>query len=486
MRACYGCNYFCKWGETLIEKWLKKQGYTLPGEAMRNNQNLWLSWYRGYVENVHKYYVFNGQNYDDYKRRTLGMAKVVCEDFGSLLINEHVQITADEFERLPDVLEANEFYTRMNRLAELTMALGTGAVVEYLGADGEPVIDYIRAEMIYPLSWDGDRVLECAFSSKKTISLEDRTEEVYYVQLHRRNGDGWQIRNVMLDKSGDEMPLTDGMLEETPVSPVPMFQIVRPNTINAADFDSPLGASVFAEAMDQLAACDIVWDSYINEFILGKKRLMMPVTLAKLLMHKDEKGNETLKPLFDPHDALFYVYESDADSAQKPIELDMNLRTDAHEQGLQRCIDTLSKKCGLGVGRYRFDQEGVKTATEVISAKSDLYQSLKRHEKTFGDAIVGMVKALAWLSGVSPELDVAVQFDDSIIEDVNATLDRCIKKVNNGLMSKLRAIMEIEGIEEQEAKKRLKEIAAEERTTQEAAENAMYGADTDDFDGFLQ
>lgn len=469
----------------MIQKWLKKQGYTLPEETMRTNQNLWLAWYRGFVEDIHKYYVFNGQSFSDQKRRTLGMAKVVCEDFGSLLVNEHVQITADGFDKLPEVLETNEFYTRMNRLAELTMALGTGAVVEFLDENEEPVIDYVRADMIYPLSWDGDKVTECAFASKKVISTEDGTEEVYYVQLHTKVAGGWRIRNVMLDKSGDELPLTDGMAEETPVSPVPLFQIVRPNTINAADFDSPLGASVFAEALDQLAACDIIWDSYINEFVLGKKRLMMPVSLAKIQMHKNEKGDEVMMPMFDPHDALFYVYEAEAD-VQKPIELDMNLRTEAHEQGLQRCIDTLSKKCGLGVGRYRFDQVGVKTATEVISAKSDLYQSLKRHEKTFGDAIVGMVRALAWLCGKSHELAVTVQFDDSIIEDANATLDRCIKRVSNGLMSKLNAIMEIDGVEEGEAKKRLAAIIAEERQTQQAVEDAMYDADTDDFEGFLQ
>ena len=157
----------------------------------------------------------------------------------------------------------------------------------------------------------------------------------------------------------------------------------------------------------------------------------------------------------------------------------MNLRTEAHEQGLQRCIDTLSKKCGLGVGRYRFDQEGVKTATEVISAKSDLYQSLKRHEKTFGDAIIGMVKALSFLTGGSPDIEVNVQFDDSIIEDANATLDRCIKKVSNGLMSKVDAIMEIDGVEEAEARKRLDAIIAESRQTQAAVEKIMYEADTD-------
>lgn len=470
----------------MIRKWLKKQGYTLPGDTMRNKQNLWLNWYRGFLKEAHSYRVYNGSRVQECTRRTLGMAKVVCEDYGSLLINEHVQLTADGFERLPDILEGNEFYTRMNRLAELTMALGTGAVVEFMDGDGNPVIDYIRADQIYPLSWDGDRITECAFASQKMMTLNDKPETVYYVQLHRKDGEGWRIHNALLSKSGDELPLPGGMLEESPVSPVPLFQIVRPNTINTAEFDSPLGASVFADALEQLADCDIVWDSYINEFILGKKRLMVPISLAKMMMHKDQNGNELLDPLFDPNDALFYVYEADTDSAQKPIELDMTLRTDAHEQGLQRCIDTLSKKCGLGVGRYRFDQDGVKTATEVISAKSDLYQSLKRHEKTFGDALIGMVKALAFLTGLSHELEVSVQFDDSIIEDANATLDRCIKRVTNGLMSKQAAIMEIDGVDEAEAARRLEEIKNEERLTQEAAEQAMYNADTDAFDGNLQ
>ena len=106
---------------------------------------------------------------------------------------------------------------------------------------------------------------------------------------------------------------------------------------------------------------------------------------------------------------------------------------------------------------------------EVISEKSDLYQSLKRHEKPFGDAIVGMVKALAFLVGKTAE-DITVKFDDSIIEDAAATLDRQIKMVNNGLQSKLRALMAVHGITEDEAKKRLEEIMSA-----DAIEKAMFG-----------
>lgn len=466
----------------MLEAYLQKQGYTLPDRKQRDLQKLWMDWYRGFVDKVHCYNVYDGRGVTPQKRRTLGMAKVVCEDFGSLLVNEHVQITADGFEQLDQILEKNAFQTRMNRLAEMTMAVGTGAVVEYMDENGEPVIDYIRADMIYPLSWDNEKVLECAFASQKTVAMDDgKTREITYVQIHRRKGNGWSIKNVWLDSAGKEMELPKGLAEESPVTPVPLFQIVRPNAVNTANPDSPLGASVFADALEQLYDCDIVWDSYINEFVLGKKRLMVPMSLASIQIHKDDgSGQEHLDPIFDPNDALFYVYEAETDAAQKPIELDMNLRTAEHDQGLQRAVDMLSKKCGLGMGRYKVDQSGVKTATEVISEKSDLYQSLKRHEKTFGDAIVGMVRALAYITGLSPELAVSVHFDDSIIEDENATLDRCIKMVTNGLMSRMRAIMRIEHVEEDEARKRLEEIMDEQRMSQRAVEAAMYNSDTGD------
>lgn len=462
----------------MVEAYLTKQGYSLPGQGMRKLQKLWLGWYKGFVENAHTYNLYTGQEVVPCRRRVLGMAKVVCEDFGSLLVNEHVQIAAEGFEELPGILRDNRFYTRMNRLAELTMALGTGAVVEFLDEENKPVIDYIRADKVYPLSWDNEDVKECAFASKKTVAKEDgKTEEITYVQIHRKEKDGWRIRNVWLNSAGEEMALPYGMAEESPVSPVPLFQIVRPNAVNTADLDSPLGASVYADALEQLVDCDIVWDSYINEFVLGKKRILVPMSLSTIQTHKPgEDGDETLDPIFDPNDTLFYVYESD--TAEKPIELDMNLRTDEHDKGLQRTIDMLSKKCGLGMGRYKIESNAVKTATEVISAKSDLYQSLKRHEKTFGDAIIGMVRALAWMAGKSPEIEVAVKFDDSIIEDENATLDRCVKMVANGLMSRKQAIMRIEKVEEETADRYVAEILSEEKMAQGMAEQAMYAADT--------
>ena len=75
-----------------------------------------------------------------------------------------------------------------------------------------------------------------------------------------------------------------------------------------------------------------------------------------------------------------------------------------------------------------------------------------------------MVRIISFLdTGVA--VDATVDFDDSIIEDSNATIDKNIKLVQAGLRSKLSAIMEINKCSEAEAKKELKRIAEEGQIT---------------------
>ena len=143
----------------------------------------------------------------------------------------------------------------------------------------------------------------------------------------------------------------------------------------------------------------------------------------------------------------------------------MTIRASDHELGIQRVLDLCSFKCGLGTRRYQFTGSGVKTATEVISDKSDLYQNLKKNEIPVKAAIIHMVQAVAFLDGKSPDLEVAVDFDDSIIEDTNTTIDRNTKLVQAGLRSKLSAIVEINKCSEEEARKELERIAEDSQIT---------------------
>ena len=450
----------------VIKQYLTKQKYNTASDDTYNHIDTWLEWYQGEVEKFHTYKIFNGVSVTSQKRYRLGMAKKICEDWANLLLNEKVAIKAGRYnKRLQQILKANNFLTRANQLIELAFALGTGAFVEYKDANDNVIIDYIRADMIYPLSWDNGDVIECAFGTVRVID----GKEIIYLQVHRlgneeegENVDEYYLENKYVDaKTGDEIETPDEIETLVPTGvKVPLFQIITPNICNNIDLDSPLGISVYANAIYQLMGCDLVYDSYMNEFVLGRKRILVPISHAKMQMEKEG----IVSPVFDPGDTVYYQMPGDRQSELKLTEVDMTIRAQEHELGIQRSLDTLSFMCGMGAGRYKFENGGVKTATEVISDKSDLYQNRQKNAIIVNAAIVNMVSAIAMLDS-GKIVEATVDCDDSIIEDSNTTIDKNIKLVGAGLRAKITAIMEINKCSEAEAKKELERIAKDNRIT---------------------
>lgn len=450
-----------------IQQYLKEHKYNTAPDETYCHIDEWMEWYQGDVEKFHKYKVFNGVVTAEHKRFSMGMAKKVSEDWANLILNEKVSIKAGGYEkRLNEILEFNNFRVRGNQLLELAFALGTGAFVEYRDADDNIIIDYIRADMIYPLSWDNGDITECAFGTTRAID----GKESIYLQIHRlgiedegEHRDQYYIENIYIDsESGKELEPPAEIESLVPTGyGRPLFQVISPNICNNIDLDSPLGISVFANCISQLKGCDLIYDSYINEFVLGRKRILVPISAAKMQMQKDGVA----APAFDASDSVYYQMPGDRNEDLKLTEVDMAIRAQEHDLAMQRSLDLLSLKAGMGTGRFQFDSSGgVKTATEVISDKSDLYQNLQRNEIPVKAALVGMVKAVSFLDSGN-EIVPTVDFDDSIIEDSNTTIERNIKLIDAGLRSKLTAIMEIDKCSENDAKKELERIAEENQIT---------------------
>ena len=238
----------------------------------------------------------------------------------------------------------------------------------------------------------------------------------------------------------------------------PQFQIIRPNIANNLEPDCPMGISVYANAIDQLEGLDLVYDSYCNEFRLGKKRITIPMTMARMAMEEDG----SIGAVFDDNDTEFYAVPSDEGNPQKIEEHNMTLRYEAHEAGVQTALNLLSFKCGMGRNRYNFKDGQVKTATEVVSEKSDLYQSLRKHELLLSAALVALAKAIAGMLGASAQ-DVTVNFDDSIIEDTGAEKDRFLQEIRDGVRQKWEYRVKFFGEDEQTAKA----MTAQESTEEE-------------------
>lgn len=409
---------------------LKQLGYNVISDENTLMMPEWLAWYKGYIQNVHDYKVYNGKKHITQKRAQLRMGKKVCEDWANMLLNEKVSITVGTenlTQHIHSILDNNQFRKRANQLIELTFAMGTGAFVEF--KEGDKVnIDYVTADKIYPLSCDNGEITECAFTSIKIIDGKKH----YYINVHKKNEKGcYVVENYLFDKNKKRCDLPNGVIDviETK-SNIPLYQIIKPNITSNTCIDAVMGMSVLANSLDVLKSIDIIFDSYINEFVLGKKRIMIPMSMAQFT---DTEGE--IRPVFDANDVAFYGIEDNETNGIK--EIDMNLRATEHDAALEQNLNLLSEKCGFGAGHYKYDRNyGVKTATEVVSEKSDLFRNLKKHELVLSSAIQGMVYAIMTLEGMSAEnIDVEIDFDDSIIEDRKAEFSERSQLVNLGVMS---------------------------------------------------
>lgn len=434
-----------------ILQYLSKEGYNSVDSSYYAKIALWLSWYKGKVVQFHNYRQYNGMKKINRTRKTLGMAKKVCEDWANLELNEKVSIVIDDESinnAVHGVLEDNNFRIKGNQLLEIAYALGTGAFVEYL--DGEKIcIDYIRASMIYPLQWDNGEILSCAFASERV----NGKKKLVYLNIHERQENGFYvIKNRMFERNGNNLTAVDlpeGLVEEYNTgSTVPWFQVITPNVVNNVDLDCPMGVSVYANAIDQLEGVDLVYDSYLNEFRLGKKRIIVPNTMARMMI--EDSG--TVSPLFDDNDTEFYSLGIEGEENQKIQEINMEIRADAHEKAISRALCLLSDKCGLGEERYKFENSGLKTATEVVSEKSELYQNLRKHELVLEGALMNLVKAIATMLGYRNETQVTINFDDSIIEDTAAEKQQFLQEIRDGIRQRWEYRVRFFGETEEEAK----------------------------------
>lgn len=441
-----------------IEQHLKRRGFSVVDSSFYSKISLWRKWYSGHVPAFHDYRQYNGKRKISRRRKSLGMAKTIAEDWANLALNEKVGISAgkeSDGDRIWSVLNANKFRVRGNQLLEQAFALGTGAFVERM--DGSDIkIDYIPADMIYPLSWDNGATMECAFASERTVGGKSQV----YLNIHRLDGKNYVIENHMFRREGSalsEIELPEGVEAEVKTgSPLPRFQIVRPNIVNNISPDCPMGISVYANAIDQLEGLDLVYDSYCNEFRLGKKRITVPMTMARVTMEEDG----TITPMFDDNDTEFYAMPSLEGVENKIQEHNMEIRHESHEAGIQTALNLLSFKCGMGKDRFNFKDGQVKTATEVISEKSDLYQSLKKHELLLEDALVGLTRAVADMLGMSPDLKVTVNFDDSIIEDSSSKRQEDLQMVAGGIMAKWEFRVKWMGEDEQTAREKVEDASS--------------------------
>lgn len=441
-------------------KMIRNEFPSVYGNAAYYNEiATWLDWYKGYVPAIHVQKISNGLNIQERKIYRLKMAKRIAEDWASSLLNEDVKFVVSSDDKSGiflygskgnrGVLGSNNFETVLSNIIEQTFALGTGALVLNIsnisvsadgtvvdGSNGKIEIQSYNSTRIIPISSRNGIVTECSFVSE--YKVDNRT--FYLVSSHILSFNGeYLIKNQAYDSTFKITSLPEGILPLINTrSKLPLFCIFKTNIANNIDLDSPMGLSIYSEALDNLACCDIVYDSCVREVITGQRIVMM----NKMLLTVDNDG----KPIA-PQDVKQTYMQFFGDDATSDIneyikEFHPSLNTDALDKELQNQLNMLSDKVGLGTGYYKFDGSTVKTATEYIGEHNDFQRNIKKMTLQLTESLQKLATGILFIGknllgqNVNDNAKVDVSTTDGFVDSDNTQREQDRKDVEMGIMSK--------------------------------------------------
>ena len=122
-------------------------------------------------------------------------------------------------------------------------------------------------------------------------------------------------------------------------------------------------------------------------------------------------------------------------------QVDMALRTAEFNAGMQDMLNVLSSKCGFGENHYKFDRGSVATATQIVSENSSMFRTIKKHEIILESVLKSLCKTILRLGNqylgmsLDEDVEISIDFDDSIIEDKETEFNRDCRMVSMGIMN---------------------------------------------------
>ena len=443
----------------------------------------------------------------------LNAAKAVCAELASLVWGEecavNVTITGRQSddanpdplnEFVQDALSRNAFREKMQESIEQALALGGSAMKVWREArrdsegnevegSGEIRLGYAMADQFVPISWDNAQVREGIFISRTAKG------GWYYTRLEWHTWDGmtYTIRNELYrsdaqkgavadsqDILGIRVPLAEiyPYLDEETIVPVgeSLFAYWRTPIANNLDDNSPLGMSIYGNALETLHALDICYDSFVREFRLGKKRIIVPARAVRTVI---DPVSGAARRYFDATDETYEALASDNPEDLKIVDNSVELRVDEHIAALNAFLSILCLQLGFSASTFSFDQhEGLKTATEVVSENSKTYKTIKTVQNQLAPAIERIVRSIvdvAILYGMqwqgqsveslaAPGYDVSIVFDDGVTQDRQTNINEGVMLVGAGLLSKYTFLTDRkygQGLTPEQAQEELARIKAE-------------------------
>ncbi len=412
--------------ENCVKDYLCKLGYSVNENAFSVIKEC-DDWYANrLIREFHHRKTVQGIEYD---LDRLNFAKRCCSDDANLC--EVIEINAGKGEQgtaVREILEHNRFDTQYRRQLERVPANGTVAC--YIRLDnaiiyddghtegGEIKLNYVDAMGFMPLTIENGDITEAACSGSTIVNGKKQTTLVVF---QKKEG-LYSAETHLFDEHGKEL---DDRVVKLTLGDVKPFAVMRNAEVNNLDGMDGYGLPKLRAAIPVLKALDLAFNVLFRDLSKADKLIL----INELLCQFDGTGkaitpNEQAKQLF--------VLLGERLPQQKEViqEYNPSIRIEELTKTIELLLSLLSMMFGYGTKKYSFENGNITTATEFVLSRQDAMQELNRQRHEATEYIQGICKAVMWFSntfhGTSYNVDeeVMVDFDDSLITDKEAELER--------------------------------------------------------------
>lgn len=423
--------------------------------------------------------IFNGNEpWIDKETVSLHVAKTMCEKVAKAVTIEFKSECTDKY--------IDNIYQRFlkNKRKNVEYAIGKSCIFfKPSYENGKIKISTIQADKFIPTKFDDTGELLGAIFIDQITSGKDIYTRLEYCEL---NGNILTTKNIAYKGRKDGVILSskislssvDKWKDIEEVSSIEGVDkliggFFTMNNTNNVDNNSPLGVSIFHNAIDTLKQVDKQFSRTLWEYEGSE----LAIDIDETMLDVDKNGN-TIYP--KGKQRLYRKLMAINENKDKWNIFNPEIRDTALFNGLNELLRQVEEQCGLAVGTLCKPELIEKTATEIKSAKQDYYVTVSDIQTSlqhaFEDLIYGIyVLCRLYNIPVSNNYEMSFDWDDSILVDKEALQKQSLVERNADIIDDIQYIMDTKDYSEKEAtafyeniqKRKLKYQPKEEEPPQE-------------------
>lgn len=371
--------------------------------------------------------------YKNERIKNIGLPLAISSEFARLALTEFSCSLKNSAADRDFQLFANN----LQNAVEIGCAVG-GLVLKPYVSNGRIYTDIVKQSDFYPVRYNAYGITSAIIPEQ--ITVENRV----YTRLEYHDFNEYDGTHSIYNKCfcssdisalGSECSLKSipqwSELREKHIFynvPSPLFSFFKTPFSNHIDFGSPLGISVFGNAIELIRQADEHWERILWEFESSERAIDATEDIFRMKDGKPQlpKGRERM---FRTYDIM-----SSADSRPFIETFSPEIRDNSLFNGFNRILQRIEFNCGLAYGTISDISNVEKTAEEIKTSKQRSYANICMIQQNLKSALENLAVSYGYL--LSCDCPLTCTFGDSVLEDTEKEFQRRLQMVSAGILSK--------------------------------------------------